>query len=235
MLEPLVLFLATQPDRGPTAQSFSLMRRDRVGGRPLWEVVPDARLWYPVVRPYTGPPTGPTHSAPSGQNPRYPYLDGMARDIRGNERMNRAQLLKRIEGRWETLHQTMEGLPEKAVMEPGVVGQWSVKDVMGHVTTWEKETLTHLHAIMRGMPTPQYDGVDPFNARESAKKQGLPLQEIRRQMAETHEELLAFLADVAEEHFATETRFRWRLPIDTYGHYREHASQISAWRRANRV
>jgi 3-oxoacyl-[acyl-carrier protein] reductase len=25
---PLALFLATQPDRGPTAQSFSLMRRD---------------------------------------------------------------------------------------------------------------------------------------------------------------------------------------------------------------
>ena len=149
--------------------------------------------------------------------------------------MNRGQLLKRIEGRWKALHQAMEGLPEKAVMEPGVVGQWSVKDLMGHVTTWERETLAHLTAIMGGVPTPSYDGVDPFNARESAKKQGLPLQEIRRQMADTHEELLAFLADVPEEHFATETRFRRRLRLDTYAHYREHASQISAWRRANKV
>ena len=149
--------------------------------------------------------------------------------------MDRAQLFKRIEGRWKGLHQAMEGLPEKAVMEPGVVGRWSVKDLMGHVTTWERETLTYLPTIMRGMRTPRYGGVDPFNARESAKKQGLPLQEIRRQMTGTHEELLAFLADVPEEHFATETRFRWRLRIDTYAHYREHASQISAWRRANKV
>ena len=149
--------------------------------------------------------------------------------------MNRAQLLKRIEGRWEVLQQTMQGLPEKAVMEPGVVGRWSVKDLMGHVTTWEREALTHLPTIMRGMRTPRYGGVDPFNARESAKKQGFPLDEIRRQMADAHEELLAFLADVPEEHFATETRFRGRLRLDTYGHYGEHASQIAAWRQANRV
>ncbi len=48
----------------------------------------------------------------------------------------------------------------------------------------------------------------------------------------SHRRLLGFLADVPEGWYATETRFRHRLRLDTWGHYPEHTEAILAWRKA---
>jgi hypothetical protein len=39
-------------------------------------------------------------------------------------------------------------LPDSQVLEPGVQGRWSVRDILAHVTTWEEEALTHLPLIL---------------------------------------------------------------------------------------
>ena len=36
------------------------------------------------------------------------------------------------------------------MLEPGVTGAWSVKDILAHVTTWEGEALKHLPLVLRG-------------------------------------------------------------------------------------
>jgi hypothetical protein len=74
--------------------------------------------------------------------------------------------------------------------------------------------------------------VDGFNARESARKRALSLAEVRRQAAEIHRRLLAFVQTAPERHFASETTFRRRLRLDTYSHYPEHTRAILAWRQA---
>lgn len=115
---------------------------------------------------------------------------------------------------------------------PGVVGGWSVKDIIGHVTTWEQETLKSLPVLMEGRRTPVYGGVDRFNAQQAALKGSLPLDQVLSQLGDTHRRLIAFLKTVPEGHFSTETRVRRRLRLDTYGHYPEHAQSIQAWRLA---
>ena len=40
------------------------------------------------------------------------------------------------------------------MVEPGVVGNWSVKDVLAHVTTWEEEAQKYLPAILEGRRPP---------------------------------------------------------------------------------
>ncbi len=36
------------------------------------------------------------------------------------------------------------GLPEEKLLEPGASGEWSVKDIIAHVSTWEGEALKYL-------------------------------------------------------------------------------------------
>ncbi|MDP3064652.1 MAG: DinB family protein [Chloroflexota bacterium] len=146
--------------------------------------------------------------------------------------MDRTHLLQRIGERWQTFNDSFAGLPDAALQEPGVTGEWSVVDVVAHVTTWEEETLKALTLLMEGARPPQYGGVDAFNARESARKRALSLAVVHRQAAETHQRLLAFVQAAPERHFATETTFRRRLRLDTYSHYPEHTRAILAWRQA---
>jgi hypothetical protein len=146
--------------------------------------------------------------------------------------LNREQLLARIDARWRELNEAFAGLPDADLVENGVVEGWCAKDVIAHVATWEGEALKALPLIMQSKRPPRYGGVDNFNARQYAANARLSLPEAREALASTHQRLLDFLVGVPESWFATETRFRHRLRLDTWGHYPEHTQAILAWRRA---
>ena len=148
--------------------------------------------------------------------------------------MNREQLLKQLDRRWLEFKETFAGLPDAQLMEPGVVEDWSVKDILGHVTSWEVEALKYLPLILKGGRPPrysvQYGGIDAFNAKMTAQNRALSLAETLDRFEDTHRKLVSYVQTVPEDEFFTETRFRRRLRLDTYSHYPEHTRMILAWR-----
>jgi hypothetical protein len=148
--------------------------------------------------------------------------------------MNKHQLLKRFENAWADFQESYAGLTDSQLTQPGVMGDWSVKDILGHVTTWEEEALKSLPVILQGGRLPRYSvlygGIDAFNAQMAERKRSLSLLEIRRQLEETHRQLISTIREAPEEEFIRETRFRRRLRLDTYSHYPIHARAIRDWR-----
>jgi DinB superfamily len=148
--------------------------------------------------------------------------------------MKRQQLLERLDEAWAALEESYAGLADSEMIEPGVMGEWSVKDILGHVTTWEEEALKVLPLIIQGGKPPrystQYGGIDAFNARMIRQKQGLSLSDVLRQREEVHSRLIDCVQGAPEELFTRETSFRRRLRLDTYSHYPLHARAIREWR-----
>jgi hypothetical protein len=148
--------------------------------------------------------------------------------------MDKQQFLKRLDQAWGAFEAAGAGVSDAQLVAPGVAGDWSVKDLLAHVTTWEEEALKYLPLILAGGRPPryatQYGGLDAFNAQVSEQKRRLSLAEVQAQRAATHQRLLDYLATVPAESFASETRFRRRLRIETYSHYTLHANMIRAWR-----
>ncbi|MBA2450341.1 MAG: ClbS/DfsB family four-helix bundle protein [Chloroflexi bacterium] len=143
------------------------------------------------------------------------------------------KLLKRLGAAWAALEASYAGVPDSRLVEPGVMGDWSVKDILAHVTTWEEEALKHLPLIVEGGRPPRYvtyGGIDAFNAQMTEQKRGRSLSDVRRQLIETHRRLVDFIQSAPEDQLTGETRFRRRLRLDTYGHYPEHAEAIRQWR-----
>jgi hypothetical protein len=149
--------------------------------------------------------------------------------------MGRQQLLQRLELAWLAFKEAYAGLSAAQLLEPGVTGRWSVRDIIAHVTTWEEEALKHLPLILAGGRPPRYSvthgGIDAFNALMTKQKESLSLVEVLRQMDETHGRLIALIASVPEHQLTAESRFRRRLRLDTYGHYPKHARAIRLWRK----
>ena len=142
--------------------------------------------------------------------------------------------MRRLDKAWRAFQESYSGLTEPELLDPGVTGVWSVRDIIAHVTTWEEEALKHLPLVLTGEKPPRYStmhgGIDAFNARETERKRSLPLAEVLRQSDVVHGRLVDFVANVAEDHLRGETRFRHRLRLDTYGHYPKHAEAIRKWR-----
>jgi hypothetical protein len=153
--------------------------------------------------------------------------------------MTRAQLLRRLDAAWQAFDQSYAGLSEAELLEAGVTGAWSVRDIIAHVTTWEEEALTYLPLILEGGRPPRYStrygGIDQFNALTTDRKKDLPLAEVLRQRDDVHRRLVELVQHVPEEHVTRETRFRHRLRMDTYGHYPQHARAITTWRKGRSV
>ena len=131
-------------------------------------------------------------------------------------------------------NESYAGLSDVQLMEPGVTGAWSVRDIVAHVTTWEEEALTHLPLIRQGGTPPRYSvlygGIDAFNARMTEQKRNLSLSAVRAQSVATHGRLVDFIQTVPEHQLVGDTRFRRRLRLDAYGHYAIHAEAIRQWR-----
>ena len=149
--------------------------------------------------------------------------------------MNRQQLLNRLDIAWVAFQASYAGLSSSRLTEPGVVGDWSVKDIIAHVTWWEEEALRHLPLIMAGGRPPRYSvtygGIDAFNAMMAERKRDVPLSDVLTQQHDTHQRLIDFVESVPEEHFTRDTRFRRRLRLDTSSHYPIHTKAIREWRQ----
>ena len=147
--------------------------------------------------------------------------------------MDRKQLLQRIDRAWGALEASYFGLSESELVETGVMGSWSIKDIIAHVTWWEEEALTHLPSILEGEQPPRYSitygGIDAFNAKKYEEKKDLSISKVLQQRDETHRRLIDFLHQVPEAQIEREARFRRRLRLDTYGHYPKHAEVIQEW------
>jgi hypothetical protein len=148
--------------------------------------------------------------------------------------MDKQQLLKQLDKSWAAIKESYAGLSDALMTEPGVTGDWSVKDILAHITTWEEEALKYLPLIIKGSRPPRYSvnygGINAFNAQMTEHKRRLPLSDVLKQLDETHRRLIDYIHQAPEDQFTRETRFRHRLRVDTYSHYPKHARAIRQWR-----
>jgi hypothetical protein len=106
----------------------------------------------------------------------------------------------------------MEGLSEGQLTHPGTIGggDWSAKDLIGHLATWEEAALRTLREFQRGeMPwiegddgpfaTPDAARVDAFNARSVAEKQRHTLTEVAAKAGHTHRELIEAIEGLTDD------------------------------------
>ena len=91
------------------------------------------------------------------------------------------------------------GLDETALDRTGVVGDWSIKNVLAHIAAWEAWVVEALPARMTSGTTPQdfqqrVADEDRFNAEEVAEREELTPDEQLMELERTRAELLAYLS-----------------------------------------
>lgn len=159
----------------------------------------------------------------------------------------RQELMARVEAAQRGLDAAIVGLDDAALAEPGVVGAWSIKDVLGHVTAWEQVVVQPLEQRQRG-EAPTIAGLgstDEYNAHEAGVRQDWTLQQVRDEAASVHGRLQALLAAITDEEWAAPLTIGEReRPLGAWiggalggdegpgTHAAEHAVQIRAWRAA---
>jgi hypothetical protein len=134
------------------------------------------------------------------------------------------RVLRDMDKAWRAFMDSVRGIPESLMSEPGVSGHWSVKDILAHVAAWDRETTRVVMQILRG-DEPQWPIHDQkFNDVNYEADKNLPVLEARNRALSAHKALVEMLDGKSE------VRAAW-LRGATYDHYPEHTEDILRWRK----
>jgi Protein of unknown function (DUF1706) len=139
---------------------------------------------------------------------------------------------------WDAL---LDEVGERRMEESGVIGSWSVKQVIAHITGWDRWAAELARAFARGEPlTPHENEEHDFHARNASAVaefgNGSP-GEVRAASDEVFGNLLGSVELLNNDQLAQKGLAFWSELDDvgdivaecSYKHYQEHGKQIRAW------
>jgi hypothetical protein len=155
--------------------------------------------------------------------------------------ISKAQLLTELQeeqAAWEKLLSTID---EALMTEPGVAGEWSLKDIIIHLTGWRKRTISRFQAALQHQPAPapywpsHLKTDDEINAWMIESNQDRPLADILQEDHAVFEQLVDTLNAFPEAELMDTHRFEWieGEPLNGaffFAHFHEeHEPDIRAW------
>jgi uncharacterized damage-inducible protein DinB len=157
--------------------------------------------------------------------------------------MNRDEILEELDRVREELLVAIEPLPDEALLEPGVMGDWSMADILAHLVAWESEMVTALLRIDQGKtPTRLVDAfadVDGYNARRYRENKGRDLDRVFEDLIGVRVQLEDWLSEFSDKQLNDPKRYSWSkgLPLwhiiaeNSFRHEEEHLPDIQAFAR----
>jgi hypothetical protein len=159
------------------------------------------------------------------------------------EKMSKAELLENIQAERQRLESTLADINEDLMLTPGVIDDWTVKDILAHITVWEQRMVTWLEVTMRGQvpqmlpPGMTWDDLDDWNEQTYQKHRLRPLEEVLDDFAIFYPQALQAVQDIPEGDLTDPDHFEWRegrplwimVAANTFWHYKEHNESLRAW------
>lgn len=157
-----------------------------------------------------------------------------------NEQYIKSELLAEIDQEWISIERICAGLSEAKMIAPGVEDNWSVKDILCHISAWEKYLLDRLGLVMTGQP-PMYppmkswDDVHRFNAQVYMENRDRPVNPVIIEFRSLYRGVMTVLEALSEDQLTQP--YSYDFPDDnltllrlirgnTCDHYREHRVAI---------
>ena len=159
--------------------------------------------------------------------------------------MNKTQLMHELVASRVDFLKAIENLPDDLLDQPGVVGHWSIKDIMAHLLMWEAETIRLLYQTRQN--------IRPVTAHFSAKSEEelnaiwvraskeRSLEKVLEDFFAIREQTLHQVDSFSDKELNNPAKFSWlkgkslAVLLDDYlvKHDREHTAQIKVWRKTH--
>ncbi len=140
-------------------------------------------------------------------------------------------IMERLRADRRRLEQNLAGLKREQLVEPGVVGQWSIKDVLAHLADWEAHMSIWLDAarsgdLVEGLdPGLTWEQLDLFNERVYRAHRDESLDHVLEYFRGEHERFMAMVEAMPEDEMLERGRYAFldkQAIYDWLGAYAAH-------------
>lgn len=155
----------------------------------------------------------------------------MANNDAGALADERRQLLHQLDVERNQLIRNVETCRIRDIERP-FIGEWSLKDIVGHVATWEAEVVTAIRELREGQRPTLFDfeqaQIDRWNQDHVERKRDLNFWSILEQLRGGRARLVEELEALSDEDLASEGSTYHRLVHSVLDHDRDHWHEIAA-------
>jgi hypothetical protein len=133
--------------------------------------------------------------------------------------------------------ESIRGIPEDKLTVT-MLGEWSAKDVIAHISSWDEMATLDVRRIGRGhvpfLAAFREADVDQWNAFLMRGRKLFPPAQVFHELEERHDTLVEALEAIPEAMFQQGSMVANFLAVAVY-HYRDHAGHIREWREREGV
>ncbi len=157
--------------------------------------------------------------------------------------MTRDEVLQALERDRAQLQAALEGLDHQVVTTVPVVGEWTIKDLLGHMAMWHQVALQFIADYKQtGLPKSLgFDddaAVDAHNRREAERRREWSVAQVGAELDASYRELAAAVAGLNDKQLNAPLPAPWQnattlerlIAINSYEHDPEHIGQMINWR-----
>lgn len=157
-----------------------------------------------------------------------------------NRYVPKAELLRRLQREHARFEAMLARLTGEQMIEPNVVGNWSIKDVIAHFIAHEQFALEELQCALRGeRPEVAHYAGDAFNARVVMASRFKSVDDVKSTWDRSYRQVVAAVTALSDADFdpaspvvqALGDSIDGALGNNSYDHYAEHQAEIEAWLR----
>ena len=124
--------------------------------------------------------------------------------------MKKADTVRQLKSQHQELQNTVHSLTEKQLTQEKVFDDWSVKDILAHITAWHRKANEELNDLAQGKE-PWIVGVDRdrFNQEAVEKGKDSTWEKVLEDWEESLSALLQKIEIIPQEQWDAETSFHW--------------------------
>jgi len=161
--------------------------------------------------------------------------------------MKKSELLNWLQEEYQQWEAFLDQIGPTRMDQPGVAGSWSIKDIVAHLTGWNRKLVADLQAAQRNEPKPpppwpaHLQSEDEINAWIYESNQGRPVRELLDETHQVHQQLLTVIEGLPDnvriETIEPSYHLVWiddqRFPAgEFFDHFHDdHEPDVRAWLR----
>ncbi len=125
------------------------------------------------------------------------------------------QILSESQKERQALEKFLSTLTPEQMEQPGMLGEWSAKDVLAHLYEWEQMVLSWLAAGQRGETPPvpaegyKWNQLPALNEEIRGKHMSRSLDEMQKLYRESYEQIMDTIDKLSEEDLFTLGLYPW--------------------------
>ncbi len=157
--------------------------------------------------------------------------------------MTRDEVLQALERDRAQLQAALEGLDDQVMTTVPVAGEWTIKDLLGHMAMWHQVALKFIAdykqtGLPKSLGLADDAAVDAHNQREVERRRARPVAQVGAELDASYRELTAAVGGLSDKQLNTPLPAPWQnattleqlIAINSYEHDPEHIGQMIQWR-----